>query len=127
MEFKKKTLETQIIEIFQKISPAITRLIQSTMNNDKIVLNLGKTKSKNKNEININPSILVNSVSPGFVLTKLTKKILGKKINTLKNEIPLKRLASSKEISKIVLFLVSDQNTYLTGQNVIVDGGFTSR
>ncbi len=71
--------------------------------------------------------ILVNSVSPGFVLTKLTKKILGKKINTLKNEIPLKRLASSKEISKIVLFLVSDQNTYLTGQNVIVDGGFTSR
>ena len=48
MEFKKKTLETQIIEIFQKISPAITRLIQSTMNNDKIVLNLGKTKSKNK-------------------------------------------------------------------------------
>lgn len=63
MEFKKKTLETQIIEIFQKISPAITRLIQSTMNNDKIVLNLGKTKSKNKNEININPSILVNSVS----------------------------------------------------------------
>ncbi len=63
MEFKKKTLETQIIEIFQKISPAITRLIQSATNNDKIVLNLGKTKSKNKNEININPSILVNSVS----------------------------------------------------------------
>ena len=63
MEFKKKTLETQIIEIFQKISPAITRLIQSTMDNDKIVLNLGKTISKNKNEININPSILVNSVS----------------------------------------------------------------
>ena len=63
MEFKKKTLETQIIEIFQKISPAITRLIQSTMDNDKIVLNLGKTKSKNTNEININPSILVNSVS----------------------------------------------------------------
>ena len=55
MEFKKKTLETQIIEIFQKISPAITRLIQSTMDNDKIVLNLGKTKSKNKNEINVNP------------------------------------------------------------------------
>ena len=70
--------------------------------------------------------ILVNSVSPGFVLTKLTRKILGKKINSIKKEIPLKRLASSKEISKIVLFLVSDQNTYLTGQNIIIDGGFTS-
>ena len=63
MEFKKKTLETQIIEIFQKISPAITRLIQSETNNANIVINLGKTKSKNKNEININPSILVNAVS----------------------------------------------------------------
>ena len=63
MEFKKKTLETQIIEIFQKISPAITRLIQSETDNANIVINLGKSKSKNKNEININPSILVNAVS----------------------------------------------------------------
>ena len=63
MQFKKKTLETQIIEIFQKISPAITRLIQSETDNANIVINLGKTKSKNKNEININPSILVNAVS----------------------------------------------------------------
>ena len=63
MEFKKKTLETQIIEIFQKISPAITRLIQSETDNANIVINLGKTKSRNKNEININPSILVNAVS----------------------------------------------------------------
>ena len=63
MEFKKKTLETQIIEIFQKISPAITRLIQSETDNPNIIINLGKTKSKNKNEININPSILVNAVS----------------------------------------------------------------
>ena len=63
MEFKKKTLETQIIEIFQKISPAITRLIQSETDNANIVINLGKTKSKNKNEININPSILVNAIS----------------------------------------------------------------
>ncbi len=63
MEFKKKTLETQIIEIFQKISPAITRLIQSETDNPNIVINLGKTKSKNINEININPSILVNAVS----------------------------------------------------------------
>ena len=63
MEFKKKTLETQIIEIFQKISPAITRLIQSETDNANIVINLGKTKSKNKNEINIDPSILVNAVS----------------------------------------------------------------
>ena len=71
--------------------------------------------------------ILVNSISPGFVSTKLTKKILGKKINTLRKEIPLKRLAYSDEISKIVLFLASDLNTYLTGQNIIVDGGFTSK
>ena len=70
--------------------------------------------------------ILVNSISPGFVSTKLTKKFLGKN-KYIKKEIPLKRLASSDEISKIVLFLASDLNTYLTGQNIIVDGGFTSK
>lgn len=70
--------------------------------------------------------ILVNSVSPGVVETSLTKKILGKKIKEIKKQIPLKRLATTDEISKTVLFLSSDLNTYITGQNIIIDGGYTS-
>ena len=72
-------------------------------------------------------NILVNAVSPGFVDTELTRKILGnKEIEELIDTIPQKRLADAKEIAKTVVFLASDHNTYITGQNIIVDGGFTS-
>lgn len=72
-------------------------------------------------------NILVNAVSPGFVDTELTRDILGEDgIKELKIQIPLQRLAGSEEIAKAVLFLVSEHNTYITGQNIIVDGGFTS-
>ena len=72
-------------------------------------------------------NILVNAVSPGFVDTELTRRILGEKeIKNLVDTIPQKRLADTKEIAKTVIFLASDHNTYITGQNIIVDGGFTS-
>jgi len=72
-------------------------------------------------------NILVNAVSPGFVDTELTRKILGEKeIEKLVDTIPQKRLADTGEIAKTVVFLVSDHNTYITGQNIIIDGGFTS-
>lgn len=72
-------------------------------------------------------NVQVNAVSPGFVDTDLTRKILGiKKMKQLCESIPQRRLAQPDEIAKLVLFLSSDQNTYITGQNIIVDGGFTS-
>ena len=71
-------------------------------------------------------NILVNAVSPGFTLTELTKKTLPEKeYEELSNIVPIKRFAEPEEIAKAVLFLVSDLNTYLTGQNIIIDGGFT--
>lgn len=72
-------------------------------------------------------NVLVNSVAPGFTKTELTTKILGEKgIKQMSSRIPMKRLAMPKEISKIVMFLVSEENSYLTGQNIIVDGGFVN-
>src|SRR3989304_5128345 len=72
-------------------------------------------------------NILVNAVFPGFVDTELTRRILGNEvIEKLVETIPQKRLANAEEIAKTVLFLSSDHNTYITGQNIIVDGGFTS-
>ncbi len=72
-------------------------------------------------------NILVNAVSPGFVDTELTRRILGEKgIEELVEKIPQQRLANCEEIAKTVLFLASEHNTYITGQNIIVDGGFTS-
>jgi len=70
-------------------------------------------------------NILVNSVSPGFVLTELTKSILGEEeMKNLALQVPIGRFAEPDEISRIVLFLASSLNTYLTGQNIVVDGGF---
>ena len=71
-------------------------------------------------------NILVNSISPGFIDTELTKNILGEKsMKEISSSIPLKRLGDPDEIAKLVLFLTSDQNTYITGENIIIDGGYT--
>ncbi|HNQ68848.1 MAG TPA: SDR family oxidoreductase [Bacteroidales bacterium] len=86
---------------------------------------LGLTKTS---AIELAPhNILVNAVSPGFTLTELTKKTLPKQeFDILKNQVPIKRFAQPYEIAKTILFLVSNMNTYITGQNIIIDGGFTN-
>ena len=45
-------------------------------------------------------------------------------MSIIKKEIPLSRLAVSKDISNLVIFLSSKENNYVTGQNLIIDGGF---
>jgi 3-oxoacyl-[acyl-carrier protein] reductase len=71
--------------------------------------------------------ILVNTLSPGFVMTDLTKKNLSEEERKSTAEmIPCKRLADVTDISNVALFLLSCRNKYLTGQNIVVDGGFTN-
>ena len=71
-------------------------------------------------------NILVNAVSPGFTLTELTLSTNTEQdLKIIENEIPMKRLAMPEEIANCVLFLVSDFNQYLTGQNIVIDGGYT--
>lgn len=71
-------------------------------------------------------NILVNTVCPGFTMTELTKKNNTiKEIEDISAEIPMGRMAEPREIAEIVYFLCSNQNTYLTGQKITVDGGFT--
>ncbi|BBH54066.1 SDR family NAD(P)-dependent oxidoreductase [Fluviispira sanaruensis] len=70
--------------------------------------------------------ILANCVAPGFVDTELTHKILDQNgIADLVSKVPLKRLAKPNEIAELVLWLASSKNTYLTAQNIAIDGGFT--
>ena len=64
---------------------------------------------------------------PGFTLTELTRQTLPEKEREqLAAQIPLQRFAEPEEMAKVVLFLASDLNTYITGQNIVVDGGFVS-
>jgi len=63
MNSKKNNIEAQIVEDFEKIRPAITRLLQTQLNNDDLSIRYGRSKSNSKNDIVINPSILVSTIS----------------------------------------------------------------
>jgi 3-oxoacyl-[acyl-carrier protein] reductase len=87
------------------------------------IIGLTKTSS-----IELAPyNILVNAISPGFTMTELTMKTLPEKeFKELKALVPAKRFAQPEEIANLALFLVSGLNTYITGQNIAIDGGFTN-
>jgi 3-oxoacyl-[acyl-carrier protein] reductase len=71
-------------------------------------------------------NVLANCVAPGFVDTDMTRGILGDDgIKNLLKNVPIGRLAQPDEIAKFVVWLASENNTYITGQNIAVDGGFT--
>ncbi len=70
--------------------------------------------------------ILANCVAPGFIHTELTRTILGETgMTEIATSVPMKRLGTPEEVAAFVAWLVSPENTYLTGQNVAIDGGFT--
>lgn len=69
--------------------------------------------------------ILVNAVSPGFINTELTKTSLSpEECESISHQVPMGRFAEPEEIARTVLFLSSSWNTYITGQNLVVDGGY---
>ena len=70
-------------------------------------------------------NILVNAVAPGYVNTEMTQVNVPKEEqDKIKETIPLGRFAQPDEIAKLVVFLISDNNSYITGQTIIADGGF---
>ena len=72
-----------------------------------------------------NYNILVNSIAPGYVNTEMTKMNVSKEDQKIiKRNIPLQRFAEPEEIAQLVHFLVSDNNTYITGETITIDGGF---
>lgn len=71
-------------------------------------------------------NILVNTVCPGFTLTELTYKNNTKEqIDLISSDIPIGRMAKPEEIAKTIFFLGNEKNTYITGQRIAVDGGFS--
>lgn len=71
-------------------------------------------------------NILFNSIAPGFIETDLTLANNNtKQIAELTERIPLGRLGQPVEIAELVKFLGSPSNTYITGQTINIDGGFS--
>lgn len=73
-------------------------------------------------------NILVNAVAPGFVDTELTRQNNSpEEIMQLEKTIPLGRMAEPAEIANLVYFLSSEANTFITGQTILIDGGYTCK
>ncbi|KAK5196985.1 hypothetical protein LTR72_000211 [Exophiala xenobiotica] len=74
------------------------------------------------------PSIRVNSVSPGVIRTPMTSSVLsnGDLEKMWAQESMLKRLSDPEEYRGSVVFLLSDASSYVTGADLLVDGGCTS-
>lgn len=72
-------------------------------------------------------NVLVNTVSPGFTYTEMFQKNVPEEVKqNLLTKIPLGKFASVDDIASMVLYLASDNNGHITGQDFIVDGGFLS-
>lgn len=71
--------------------------------------------------------IRVNAVSPWFTETPLTKGYLSQeeKIAPILRRTPLNRVAQAEEIADVIAFLAMERSSYITGQNIVADGGMT--
>ncbi|BAE48938.1 SDR family NAD(P)-dependent oxidoreductase [Paramagnetospirillum magneticum] len=70
--------------------------------------------------------ILANCVAPGFIDTELTRQVLGEDgIKELTAQVPARRLGRPEEIAAFVAWLAGPENSYISGQNLVIDGGFT--
>jgi 3-oxoacyl-[acyl-carrier protein] reductase len=84
------------------------------------VINLTKTMAKE-----LAPHINVNTVAPGHTLTEMTQPLPEEVKKNMIEGSYLKRMAQPEDIAKAILFLASDDANFITGQLLLVDGGFS--
>lgn len=81
--------------------------------------------------ISLGPHVRVNSISPGWIDVSGLKKKAKAKAEDLRpidhQQHPAGRVGQADDIARMVLFLLADQNSFITGQNFIVDGGMTRK
>ncbi len=71
-------------------------------------------------------NIRVNSLAPGLIETDMTSQIDERSMRSMSKSIPLGRIGKVHEVALAVLFLLGDGGNYITGQTLVIDGGFTA-
>lgn len=85
---------------------------------------LGLTKALSK-EFALS-GITVNCVSPGLIDTKMNAHLTQEEMKEVLSEIPIGTIGKPEDVANAVLFLASDKSSYITGQTICVDGGWTA-
>lgn len=67
--------------------------------------------------------LTVNAVTPGYIATDMLATIPDKVLERLRGQIPVGRLGTPEEISRVVAFLAADESAYITGQTWAINGG----
>ena len=70
-------------------------------------------------------NITVNAICPGLIDTKMNNSLGKETINSIVEETPLGRIGKPKDVANLVEFLISNKASFITGQIITVDGGFT--
>lgn len=94
------------------------------------------TKSAALHCAQLDCNIRVNSVHPGFVATRMISDALGVLSSEaaqgftdelLNHRVPMRRIGTAREIAWGVLFLASDESSFMTGSELVIDGGYTAQ
>lgn len=70
-------------------------------------------------------NIRINCISPGLIATDILSNVSQETVDAMVASIPMQRAGEANEIAKAVVWLCSDHASYVTGQNLVIDGGFT--
>jgi 3-oxoacyl-[acyl-carrier protein] reductase len=68
--------------------------------------------------------ITVNAIAPGVIETEMSSQVIRRARDTILDSIALRRMGKAEEIARVVVFLASDESSYITGEVIRVDGGF---
>jgi 3-oxoacyl-[acyl-carrier protein] reductase len=68
-------------------------------------------------------NITVNCIAPGFIETPMTEKLDDNRKDIIISSIPANRIGTPKDLSSAVIFLASQESSYITGQTIHINGG----
>ena len=82
---------------------------------------IGLTKSLSQEVATRN--ITVNCIAPGFIETPMTEQLDDKRKDAILNSIPMNRIGTPEDLSSAIIFLASQESSYITGQTIHINGG----